>query len=120
LRAALGVSRAWMGQAACHGQTGERYYAWRLAPKEKVTLGSTTYKGSELIPYALEVCLRCPVQWACAGFAIETEASVGTWGCRFTDLKALKENDNWREMLQAAEAEDIPVQILVRVANRAA
>lgn len=90
IQAGIGVSREWMINAYCAGETSS--VAWRVSPADRVFLDGSKYMGAELIAYAEAVCEMCPAQWECARYAVRTEASVGTWGVRFDLLRWLLES----------------------------
>jgi hypothetical protein len=118
-RAALGVSRQWMDLAACRNQIGERREAWKVRVKDVVVFDGSSYTGRELIAYALEVCARCPVQHACAAFAVETEAAVGTWATTHDDIEWLQSRPDWRTILASADQLDIGVRVAVQALRTA-
>lgn len=115
IRVIQDVDQDWMVQGYCKHDDGRTNVAWSVRPGESVMLNRSKYLGSELIAYAEAVCELCPVQWACARFAVLTEVGVGTWGMGFELLKWLRESGHDPiEAINAADAEDVPVQVAIR------
>jgi hypothetical protein len=104
----------WQEESYCRNVTREVRYAWRIEAHETVTLGRSVYTGIELMAYASAVCERCPVQWDCARFAIQVQATIGTWGgVEPVELrKAVRKTPN---LISLAEDAGVPIQVAVRL-----
>lgn len=121
LRLAQGADWDWQEHAFCrNAETGYRMTAWSVDPHEEREIGAETYLGEELIAYAQAVCSMCPAQWDCARFALHIEAAVGVWGGVLADdLRKLKRRKMAVDLIDAADARDVPVQVaLTRYMDR--
>jgi hypothetical protein len=113
IRRAFGVSREWMARSLCRDRrSGVVAKAWTIEETESLDIGGSVHAGRKLVQMALEVCARCPVQWECTEYAIETDACAGTWGVRLSDVRFLSRRPLWKSELRAARREGVPVQTL--------
>lgn len=119
IRLALGLDLEWKVKGLCRHDNGDTNIAWRVAPSDRVDVGGSRYVGAELIAYAEAVCELCPAQWSCARYALESEALFGTWGMDYEKLEWLRRQGNSLAVIDAADAEDVPVQVAVNRLRRA-
>lgn len=114
LALAAAVDRAFYKDAICRTPLDTPKLAWTAEVKRIYTIGHQIYRGNVLIKMACEVCRHCPVQWECAGAAIEGQEPVGTWGDRIENIHWLGKQDGYEAALDAAKQEGMPVQTLVK------
>lgn len=66
----------------------------------------------EMRDAALILCRRCPVQWDCVRWAIDNE-EYDTWAAWQSDRARLARLLDWRQLVDAAEAEGVAVVDLI-------
>lgn len=121
----LEAERTWMQYGLC--RTGALpSIAWRCGEDGMIEIAGSEVRCDEVTLAAVQICQTCPVQWSCTRFAIDTEASWGTYGCRQRHLRWLQNFKNqgveyWDAMLIIDDAEKlgIPVEIAVRDEKKA-
>jgi hypothetical protein len=106
--AAYGVSRDWMEDAACSSRyrTGSEDWWWTIRPGTK----KAGHMGEKWIAMAEQICQRCPVQWDCVKHAVDV-GEVNTWALSETKRKLLVRHPGWRNVIDAAEAAEVPVHV---------
>lgn len=110
----LGLDRTWMDQGSCRNHELARKRAWTCRPSETVVIAGVRLDPKELIEAALMICSTCPAQYQCARWALDVREESGTWGMRHDDLLWLSRQPDGPEIIDEAEAEERPVQVVVR------
>ena len=121
IASAVGAPRDWMKQAKCRALQGRiARRPWTAHRIDVVRVGRWTYRGEELIAYALLVCQSCPVQWECARFAMTTWENWGTWAMGISDARWLHDQPDHSALIDKAQDDGVPVQVAVSSARQAA
>jgi len=117
ITAAYEHDRTWASRGKCRGWNAEDELTptpWQFDPKQRVTIvdggRKVTLRGSELIELALMSCHSCPVQYACATYAVRARMLAGTWSMKIIDLTWLAKQDDFEALIALAEEEGVPLQ----------
>lgn len=93
--------------------------AWSCDEKGRVVIAGVQIPAVRAQQMAADICFNCPVQWSCTRFYLEGDERAGVWGMTPRDMKKFR--DTCRiygvdelKMVDAAELEQIPVQVMVR------
>jgi hypothetical protein len=121
IASAVGASRDWMAQGKCRAIQGRiARRPWTAHRNDVIHVGRWTYRGEELIAYALLICRNCPVQWDCARFAMTTWENWGTWAMKKSEATWLHAQPDHPALIDKAQEDGVPVQIAVSAAHAAA
>lgn len=120
IKAAFGHDRSWMKEGLCHptNKPDDPMY-WIVSGEEKIWRNGKLYKGGLCEAQAMSVCRRCPQQWLCARYAVETGVSTGTWGVPYEDIKWLIKRKDGLNIIDHARANEITVEHAVQLVCRA-
>lgn len=114
LQRALDVDRSFYRQAICRADDHDTpKLAWTAERRRTYEVGGQRIPGRKLIQMAAMVCQSCPVQWQCAGAAIEGEEPVGTWAAPIEDIHFLASKPRWQQILDHAQVEQVDVQTAI-------
>ena len=109
------LDRSFYKDAYCRKQTSLTKIAWTAEIKRSYEVDGEKCSGYSLIKKAMEGCKECPVQWQCVTVAIEGEEVVGTWADKIENVRWLSRFPKWKESVQAAEINQVPVQTLIKM-----
>lgn len=120
VKAAFGHDRSWMVEGLCHpsNNTTDPMF-WIISGEEKVKRDGHIYRGSTCEAAAMELCRRCPQQWLCARYAVETDVRTCTWGVPYEDIQWLKNRKDGLNIIDHARANEITVEKAVHLVRRA-
>ena len=82
ITASYGLPNEWRDDASCRGWH-EAPTPWHFSPG---TPSLRRIRSDEQVAFALIICQGCPVQYACAAWAVEGRMRAGTWAMAEADL----------------------------------
>lgn len=117
ITAAYDQDRTWVSRGKCRGWNADDELTptpWQFDPKQRVTIHDgrrdVVLRGQEMVELALMSCHSCPVQYACATYAVRARMLAGTWAMKIIDLTWLAKQEDFEFIIEMAEAEGVPLQ----------
>lgn len=119
---AFGLNTEWHAKARCKdwrranplGPNGEGKRSPWVISTTIIDVLVDGVSARELVELALFHCQACPVQYACARYAVEGEMRASTWAMPIQNLIWLQKQPDALEIIDIAEDAGEPVQVIVR------